>query len=288
MQEGLTQPRHRSHHKLAKPTFLPHCNTVVALRTRAPSLTEVYEPLLSHQAQLEVDSKHIMAESEPIPTEPNLDPENFDQWSAIDLAAYLKKCGLGDYSEAAINQSITGAVAARLSERDLKELGIEKIGERKRFTAAIETVQKQARKAEREKTIWEGKEKLYTSCFDMLRKTMCGCNPQDAAKYKLTGTHLTIETPDPNRCGPITCCCGHEYDVDNVDLTYITDADIKGEAPPCIELYCCCGKPRDHIVIKSSDGMKELILKRGEGATVSKKIMNQVEEAQITIRAMRR
>ena len=193
-----------------------------------------------------------------------------------------------DYSEAAINQSITGAVAARLSERDLKELGIEKIGERKRFTAAIETVQKQARKAEREKTVWEAKEVLYASWFDAAKRTCCGCSPEDAATYKLTGTHLTITKPKPNRCGPITCCCGHEFDIDNVDLTYITDADIAAEAPPRLQLYFCCGTPRDHIHIKSGDGMKELILDRGEGTPAAKKIMNQVEEAQINVRALRR
>jgi hypothetical protein len=65
------------------------------------------------------------------------------------------------------------------------------------------------------------------------------------------------------------------------DLTYITDGDVKGNAPPCCQILLCCGKGRDELRLKtSSDGEKLLKLEKGTGEAISRKIMNQVEEAQ--------
>jgi len=60
----------------------------------------------------------------------------------------------------------------------------------------------------------------------------------------------------------------------------VTDADVRGIAPPFCQKVCCCGKTRDYIRVKTSTGNKMLILKKGEGEPVSRLIMNQVEEAQ--------
>jgi hypothetical protein len=108
-----------------------------------------------------------------------------------------------------------------------------------------------------------------------------GCCPDDPSQYSLTGTHLVIRTVQPQRCGPIRCCCvGVEYDVDNIDLTHVTDADVRGERAPCTQEICCCAKALDVINIKSTDGEKQIRLHMGEGEAVSRKILNQVEEAQ--------
>ncbi len=86
------------------------------------------------------------------------DVENFEAWSAQDLAQYLKtKCDLSDYYEMIVKHDITGKVAPTLSENDLKEMGISSIGDRKRLQLAIHDLKKAARKKEREKVIWEGK-----------------------------------------------------------------------------------------------------------------------------------
>jgi hypothetical protein len=58
-------------------------------------------------------------------------------------------------------------------------------------------------------------------------------------------------------------------------------ADVRGESPNCCHLVCCCGHPLDHVrVTTSTDGIKTLTLRKGEGESVSRKIMNQVEETQ--------
>jgi hypothetical protein len=143
--------------------------------------------------------------------------ENFETWSAEDLAQYLKsKCDLEDYYEMILKHDITGKVAPTLSENDLKEMGISSIGDRKRLQLAIHDLKKAARKQEREKVIWEGKEILWFSCWDACMGSCCGCCPVDPAQYKLSGTHLSIRTEKPLYCGPFRCCFGHEFDVDNV------------------------------------------------------------------------
>ena len=145
------------------------------------------------------------------------DVENFETWSAEDLAQYLKsKCDLADYYEMILKHDITGKVAPTLSENDLKEMGISSIGDRKRLQLAIHDLKKAARKKEREKVIWEGKEVLWFSCWDACMGSCCGCCPVDPAQYKLSGTHLSIRTEKPCYCGPFRCCFGHEFDVDNV------------------------------------------------------------------------
>lgn len=97
-----------------------------------------------------------------------------------------------------------------------QELGITTLGDRKRFMAAIEELQKDHRKAEREKVLWEDKEVLFFSGCDACRQTCCGFCPVDPSEYKLTTHHLTIKTIQPNRCGPCRCCCGNEYEIDNI------------------------------------------------------------------------
>jgi hypothetical protein len=208
--------------------------------------------------------------------------KDFASWNEEKLASYLKdKAGLGDYYELLIQHKVTGEVAPRLSDLDLKEMGISNIGDRKMFAKALEDLQKEHRKQEREKVIWQGEEVLYFSCWDRCMDTCCGCSPVDPAEYKLTGTHLVIKRIHPCRFGPIRCCCAHEYEVDNIDLTHVADADVRGVPAPCVQQICCCGVPQDHIEIKTTvEGQKILVLPQGEGEVIARKITNQVEEAQ--------
>lgn len=209
--------------------------------------------------------------------------EGFASWTADQVAQYFKeKENLGDYYEMILNHKVTGDVAPHLSDRDLKEMGVESIGDRKRFLKVVSELGKEHRRQEREKVIWEGTEVMWFSCWQAACATCCGCCPVDPSEYKLTGTHLVIKTINPCRFGPCSCsCCHAEYHVDNIDLTHVNDADVKGIPAPCLHQICCCGKARDHIRLKTSaEGEKLLKLKKGEGETVARLITNQVEEAQ--------
>lgn len=204
----------------------------------------------------------------------------FEKWNSQQLADYVSSKGLGDYSEMMMENNITGQVAHRLTDSDLTEMGITKVGDRLKMMQALESLKKAQQQQKREQVLWEGKEVLYFSCWDKACSTCCGCCPDDPSTYKLTSTHLEIKTVEQFRIGPITCCCGHSYEIDNVDLSGINDADVKGVPPSCWQ-QCCCGATQEHVCIKtSSEGDKILKLPEGEGQTVARTIKNQVEVMQ--------
>jgi hypothetical protein len=55
----------------------------------------------------------------------------------MDIAAWLKELGLGQYASTFADNDIDFAVLGQLTDVDLKELGISSLGHRKRLLAAI-------------------------------------------------------------------------------------------------------------------------------------------------------
>lgn len=208
---------------------------------------------------------------------------NFSEWTCEQLGEYFhsRTGDLGsDYSEMIQNHRIDGKVAHRLKDEDLKEMGMKKVGDRLRIMQEIEKIKNIQDQKDREKTVWTGKEKRFFNWWDRALATCCGCCPYDPEYYTLTGTHLVIKTNDPLRVGPIQCCFGHKYHIDNVDLSNVVDADVKGVPPSCCQA-CCCGKTQEHIYVRTNDGeIKIMKLSQEEGAVVSRKILNQVEQMQ--------
>ncbi|CAB9531125.1 expressed unknown protein [Seminavis robusta] len=205
---------------------------------------------------------------------------NFEAWTCDQLAEYFKqKTGDlgGDYSELIFNHKIDGKIAHRLKESDLKDMGISNVGDRLRIMQEIEKIEKAYEQKKREQVVWEGKEVLFFNWWDRALSTCCGCFPEDASTYKLTGAHLVIKTVNPLRCGPIRCCFGTKYTIDNVDLSNVTDVDVKGVPPSCCQ-QCCCGATQEHVFVKTNaEATKVLKLTKEEGSSVSRKILNQVE-----------
>lgn len=159
--------------------------------------------------------------------------EDFQSWDAAQVAKYLtESADLAAYSEVIINNKITGKQIAHLSESDMKQM-IPMIGDRIRFQTAIQKLQAKQRQDRREEVLWTGEEVLYFTCCDKCFQTCCGICPQDPSTYALSNAQLTIKTEHPMRCGPFKCCCGHEFDVDNVDVTHITSTDYRGVSPGC-------------------------------------------------------
>jgi hypothetical protein len=147
--------------------------------------------------------------------------QNFESWTASQLAQYFKeKTDLdANYAELLEKQKVDGKVIHSITEDDLKSMGIDTIGDRKRVMAAIVTLKKAKDTKERTKVIWQGEEVLFLSCWDRCCTTCCGCCPQDPEEYTLYYNHLEIKRPDQNRCGPCMCCFGHSYQIDNIDIS---------------------------------------------------------------------
>ena len=66
-----------------------------------------------------------------------IDNLSLREGAAMDIGAWLKELGLGQYASAFADNDIDFAVVVQLTDADLKELGISSLGHRKRLLAAI-------------------------------------------------------------------------------------------------------------------------------------------------------
>ena len=207
---------------------------------------------------------------------------DFDNWDENELANFLRKAKLGDYSEMFITHKISGRLAPLLTDAQLKEMGVSIVGDRLRIKSLIQNMKWKIRYNTRSKILWEGTERLYFSDASKLCWTCCGIFPDDPSTYKLTTTHLKIKTVDPLRCGPIKLCCSYDYNINNVDLSKVDDVDVVGVPSPCCIRILCCAPGKEIVEVKSSaEGKLLIVLQKGQGDHVSTLIMNQIEEAQV-------
>jgi diacylglycerol kinase (ATP) len=70
---------------------------------------------------------------------------NVQQWGNEDVAAWLDSLQLGEYRDDFISHDIRGPELLTLERRDLKELGIHKVGHIKRIQQAIWEIKENAR-----------------------------------------------------------------------------------------------------------------------------------------------
>jgi len=58
-------------------------------------------------------------------------------WSTVEVGIWLESVQLGEYTEVFANNDIRGKELLNLSRRDLKEIGITKVGHLKRILMAV-------------------------------------------------------------------------------------------------------------------------------------------------------
>lgn len=214
------------------------------------------------------------------------DNDFHDAWNPEQFAEYIAKQGLVEYRKCIIKHKISGKLAPLLSELDLKEMGIECIGDRLRFRLIVEDLKKKNRVIDRSRCIWEGQERVFFSDVTASICTCCGCFPIDPSTYKLMSNYIKVKKVKPFRCGPVRMCCCNEYTTNNVDLTYLTNVDVIGIPANCCERVMCCAPGKDivDIEIRNVGGVDVLhhkvVLEEGEGDKVAFLILNGVEQAQ--------
>jgi hypothetical protein len=127
-----------------------------------------------------------------------LEQKDFEEWTAAELAEYFKqKTDLdNNYAELLQKQKVDGKVAPSLTEDDLRQMGIDTVGDRKRVMEAIHTLKRAKNIKDRDRVIWTGVELRYISCWQWCCETCCGCCPQDREEYTLYYNHLEIKKPD--------------------------------------------------------------------------------------------
>lgn len=222
-------------------------------------------------------------------TSEHLVDTDFTTWSSLEVTAYIQsKEQIGNYAEMFQKHKIDGTIAHRLTDSDLKEMGVFAIGDRHRILSALEKLRMAKDQKDRERILWQGEEILYWSCCHKCCSTCCFMCTEDLEAYTLRANFLEIRRPDYNKCGSIKCCFGHSYQIDTVDLSNVRDVELEGVPPPCLQQCLCCAKSQEHVRVNLSEpknGCELLRLRKGEGQDVSRKIKNQVEVMQVMERS---
>lgn len=218
--------------------------------------------------------------------EPDL--TNYDSWSPEELADNIAKAGMSDYTEVIIAHKISGKIAHLLSDADLKDMGIVRVGDRIRFRQMLQTFSRKARFKIRRKDIWNATEQRFYSDPEEYCCTVCGMFPGDPSTYKLTKDRLKIKDVRNMECGPITLYCFTEYISRNIDLRDIKDVDVIQTVAPCPQRVLCCSPGKDLVEIHTNNtveggrgGMYLMKLKGGIGEDIGVLIMHHVELSQM-------
>lgn len=204
---------------------------------------------------------------------------DFSSWDAKKIADYLSQNGLGDYSELFESNNVTGSIAHLIDREKLKNMGVNKVGDRLRILQLLGSLKAAKKQQKEEEILWKGKEALYASCCEAIYETCCGLFPRTPSEYSLHANHLAIKEVTVPRCGPIRCCClSGGYFIDNIDLSNVTDIDVQGIKPGCICQVFCCVKNLENIIVKvECQKDRVMVQHEGKGQIVSTKIKNQVE-----------
>jgi len=221
--------------------------------------------------------------------------KKFESWTSYEIAQFIQsKEDIGNYATLFQSHRIDGSVAHRITDDDLKDMGITAIGDRHRIIAALESLKQAKAQKDREKIIWTGTEVLYWSCCDQGCTTCCGACRDDPEQYTLRYNYLEIKRPDMKRCGTMKCCFGHSYEIDSIDLSNVIDVDVDGIPPPCIQECCCGAKTQEHVRVNVRDqsssqrgnkAIQILKCKKPDGQFIARKIKNQVEIMQMMERS---
>ena len=125
-----------------------------------------------------------MSSTSPYTTMP-IDNGNLDHlsdyytWDSHKLGTYFRKRGLGAYFETLQKHKITGQLAPLLGDEDLKEMGVDIVGDRLMFKHHLNDLSRRERYNKRIESIWEGEEWIFFSECDKNCFTCNGFCPVD-------------------------------------------------------------------------------------------------------------
>lgn len=216
-------------------------------------------------------------------------------WSTDEVVDWLKSRNLGMFEKNFREHEIRGDVLPMLTMSDLKDMGCVTVGPRTYLATALQKAKRVARTVQRNQVLWEGEEARYESPMDCCKDYCCSCCvPDPADKYKLTASTLSVS----DRIYPygqcLACCCGKRKEMNNIDLSMITDVDsseaaaccfgrdiifikVQGETP---DMQPMPGNPNAPKGMKSHPGVVNMYIEKGKGPEVCKMVRDAIEESQ--------
>jgi len=219
--------------------------------------------------------------------------EGLNKWTVQEVQAYFGKKGFEEWGKIWEEHDVTGERVVLLTPLDIKDLGINSIGDRMGITNEIEKMKTAYRKIMRNEVKQIAYEAFNGSCLGEKISTCCGVFPRDPDKYTLTASRLTIEEYEiPRICGAWKCMClGGALTTDNIQLDQIRDVDTVVSKKGC---WCCAvNKAQVHIAVGAGNDAehaearvltKELFMEDQEGEDFANLIFLTVEEYKSSFR----
>ena len=138
---------------------------------RSPSSTSRYRAMRNNSKNKKYDQhdQHLNYD--------NL--SDYHTWNSEQLGQYFRKRGLGVYCQALQKHKITGKLAPLLGDDDLKEMGVDVVGDRLMFKHHLQDLSRRERYNKRIESLWEGEERIFFSDCDKNCFTCNGFCPVD-------------------------------------------------------------------------------------------------------------
>jgi hypothetical protein len=213
--------------------------------------------------------------------------------TCVEVAEHFRQKGFSPYAQRFIDHNVTGVVLLQLRIEDLKEMGVDRVGDRHLIMAEIESMKSVARLVWRNKTIREIEEIYPHNAFVWLCQTCCGACPPQMDKYRLTSTSLKVtKTVACKLCNINMPCCGVSVVNDTQPLDKILDVDTanfqNGMCDNPKTLVTCnlmpftksdnVGGGAEGAVAASATPAMQMMVDFSQGEIFASEIRNQIEE----------
>jgi len=206
------------------------------------------------------------------------------QWSVDEVCDWLSRTGYSDLVPHFRKHAVSGPVLPKLSDMLLKEMGIDIIGRRVLLLGEVVKIQAIARSEWRANVLWSGEQYREGPCNNLLpygfpcTADSCVGMPN---KYTLTNSKLNILRSEKNCNTPCTGFCGFSIDSDNIDVSDITDVDVRAST-------AAFGVPTGFVIVTDKLGKVYPLMLRSEECQKTCAIITNTKEEAVMAQRMHR
>jgi hypothetical protein len=198
------------------------------------------------------------------------------KWEVSEVCAWLNSAGFGEMAPIFQKHQISGPVLPKLNDAVLREMGVDIVGRRVLLMNEVCKVQALARSEWRNHVVWANPQYREGPCNGTLPYGFpftCDSCVGLPNMYTLTNSKLNITRAEKNLNTPCTGFCGFTIFSDNIDLSDVTDVDVRAAT-------AAFGDPTGVLVVSTRQGnCYQLQLRSSECQKTSMLLTNAKEEA---------
>merc|ERR1712039_104141 len=205
-----------------------------------------------------------------------------------DVAEYFTAKGYPEYAELWLTHRITGERAVMLTPDNLKEMGVERIGDRLGIQKELQQLKVVARRMQRNAVLATHKEAYDGPWWqEQIHKNLCFiCCPIEPDEYSLTNNALKIRSYTVSRCCGTKCTCfGGVWHNDTMRLDRLVDVDTTVSLTGCS--VCAEKKCMIHLAMSAGNSAEDetskvtqkcMFLQHEEGKAFAERIRDAIDE----------